>query len=139
MEIALKYKASPSLRRGGGFCEVKLGGVVKKTIPHPLRGIGPRRCCASPHKGAFFPYASPVQGEVVRQSRAGGVVSDLQSPSFCIRKHAPGDAARLPTRGPFSLKLPSAEVAAQLPTRGTFFLTPPLWRTCAASPGVVPR
>ena len=30
-----------------------------------------------------------------------------QSPSFCIRKHAPGAAVQLPTRGPFSfLSLP---------------------------------
>ena len=50
--------------------------------------------------------ASPVQGEVARHRRDGGVVGEAISPDY--RRHLPLH------KGSFSSSLPSAGVAAQL-------------------------
>ena len=51
----------------------------------------PRSCCTSPHKGACITQASPVQGEVARRRRDGGVVFPIYftyMPSVCHTANA---------------------------------------------------
>ena len=79
----------------------KQGIFLDAPIPQTAPPSCPRRCCAFPNKRADLVLASPVQGEVVRQSRAGGVVKRNNPPVFAYAETAP-----FAQGGLFSLGLP---------------------------------